>query len=135
MSKLKPGMLKGKAYTEDFIVEFLGEEFEVEIRPLKHSEAAEVQNILMKSFNIKGTPKQGQTPDFELNNEEYTKAQFSAVLKAAAYGTVDADWTEDLINEEWPSEIINVVGQRVLTITGIGNPEDVERFRKERSGK
>lgn len=129
MAMLKPGMLAGVQYKEVFEVEYEGEKYEVEIRALKHTEASEIQAILATGIKLVG-PRN----DVQVDTEKMTLAQFKAQLKATAFGTVEAGFTEAVIENEWPSELISKVGARIMTISGIGNPEEVKTFRSERKG-
>lgn len=131
---LKPGMLTGIMYRETIELEMKGETFEVEVRPLRHSEAAQVNGLLSKGVKIDGLVAKEDMSNVHVETEKMVEAQAEAQLKAAAFGTVDSCWNELTINTEWPLEWIQKVGARVMLISGVGNADEVERFRKERNG-
>lgn len=127
MAKLKPEMLQGNKYTEEVVVKLpSGEEAEIEIRGLKHLEASKIQGILSRAVKVDG---KGNAKD--IDTAVLTQSRYEALLKSCAMGTVDEDWTEQSINDYWTTEMIEKVGDRVMMISGIGNPEDVESFRNK----
>ena len=131
--KLKPGVLNGIKHVETVEVEYNGEKYEIDIRPLRHSEAAVIQGILSKGLKVKtsGKGKHVATESVDIDMEQMIKARYEAQLKASAMGTVDPAWTEQTIDEQWLPEWIVQVGDAVMRISGIGNPEEVEQFRKK----
>lgn len=139
-TKLKPGVLDGIRHTETVELEWNGEVYEVDVRPLKHTECEEIQAILARPVQLKARGSDldkkggmGKTP-VNINSEVMAKSRYQAALRAAAMGTIDDAWTVQTINEEWPSEWVMKVGAHVQRISGIGNPEEVRSFR-EGSGK
>lgn len=129
---LKPGALNGLKHVENFEVEVEGQKFEVQIRALKHNESAEIQQILSKAVKMSGFQPKADGSNVNVDTAELVKSQYEAALKATAYGVVDQDWNLNSINDEWPSELINTVGKQVMLLTGIGNPEEVARFRERK---
>lgn len=131
---LKPGMLSGILYREKIELEMNDETFELEVRPLRHSEAAQINGLLSKGVKIDGLAAKEDMSNVHVDTDKMIEAQADAQLKAAAFGTVDSCWNELTINAEWPIEWIQKVGNRVMAMSGVGNADEVERFRKERAG-
>jgi predicted secreted acid phosphatase len=130
MAFLKPGMLAGASYKETFEVEVNGEKYEVELRALKHSEVAKIQQI--QFAGMKGIAgKAMDAVEVDLGDTIYNNS--AAMLEAATAG-LGSDWTKKAVEEELTPEVINAIGKRVMTISGLGDPEDVARFREGRSG-
>jgi hypothetical protein len=132
--KLLPGALNGAKHTEMVEVYNGEDKYEIEVRPLRHSEASVIQAMLSKGFKMKtgGTGLNTNTVDVDM--EKTVQAQFEAQLESAARGTVDAGWTAEVIDAEWLPEWIKVVGDHVMKISGIGNKkedqDEVEQFRQ-----
>lgn len=132
--KLVPGVLNGAKHTEIVEVEFDGQTYEVEIRALRHSEAAVIQALLSKGFKMKtgGTGLNKDAVDIDMATT--VQAQFEAQLEAAARGTIEDGFTKEYIDAQWSSEWIQKVGDQVMKISGIGNKkedaDEVDSFRK-----
>lgn len=144
MSKLTLALVKGKDHTETVTVESDGEKFEIDIRPLKHSEQAVVQSLLVKGMKQKSKTigkKQVASEELELDFAAHIGNRYEARLEAAAIGTIDAEWTKETINEYWLPQWIDDVSTRVFEISGIDLPDnkkkdeegedDVETFHQE----
>lgn len=127
MGKLTPGALNGIRHTADVNVETPdGQSHEVEIRPLRHSEAKQVQRTLSGAVRYRSSASRldDSEADVELDGGAFVEARYDAQLLAASLGTTDEAWTEETIDELWPSTWIAEVGQEVMEISGIGDPSD-----------
>lgn len=132
--KLKPALLDGIKHRETVELEYGGEKYEVEIRPLRHSEVAEVQGLITSGMKVDvndmiGKKRaKGETYSFDLGG--YMRGKRTALLKAAALGTTDPEWTEEKIDELWHPEWVQKVGERVMEISGFHVEEDdLKSFR------
>lgn len=130
---LKPGMLAGNRYKEMIEIEENGEVYELEIQALKKSQSDRVQATLY--HGIKANPN-ANLNNIEVDIADTMQNQSEALILAAEIGLGgdNTGWNRTTIEEELSAESINKIGRRVMTISGIGNVEDVERFRNERKG-
>jgi hypothetical protein len=121
--KLTPALLAGKSYTETISLQVDDQAFEVEIRPLTHTEKKQVEACEQASVKVNtksaGTTAKLNTQTFEVNAGELVRDQGTAQLKAVALGTIDTEWNEDTINQLWKSEWIDQVYQRIAEISGL----------------
>jgi len=148
--KLTPDLLNGVKHKEIVEIEHNGETYEIEIRPLKNSEAAQVRaeqwrglkinaDLFDKAGSAKTKSAKAKLLEEKLGEKmtfspgDIIAGKYSAWLKAAALGTVDPAWTEEKIDELWPSEWVEKVGERVMEISGIkAVDEEIESFRGDR---
>lgn len=132
---LKPGMLSGTYYKEIVEVEHEGNKYEIEIKPLTHSQSSEIGTLMQEGIEItRGFKPEDDFSNVRLDTKKNLEAANKALLKACEYGTVDHAWNTNNIDVEWPAEWVKKVGNRVLVISGLGDPKEVERFRNERKG-
>jgi len=125
--KLKPALLDGIKYRETVELEYNGEKYEVEIRPLKYSEAAEVRGLIGGNSKV-DISEAKKSMDLDLSG--LIRGRQLAMLKATALGIVDPEWTEEKIDELWPPEWVQKVGERVMEISGFYIDEpDLKSFR------
>lgn len=147
--KLTPDLLDGIKHTETVELEHNGKTYEVEIRPLKNSEAAKVRAEQWKALKINAdlfgtgdskTKKEARANllakklerEMSFSPGDILEGKYAAWLKAAALGTVDPAWTEEKIDELWPAEWVEKVGSRVMEISGIkAADEEIESFRED----
>lgn len=141
--RLTPGALSGIKHRE--VVSLVltdrmggsGEEFSIEVRPLRHRERAQVQGILSEGFVVENegdadAQVEHRKSTVKVIYERYVRAQYEAQLKAAAMGSVDPNWNEATIDAQWPAEWVEQVGQRVMDISNIGDlQQQVDRFQNE----
>jgi hypothetical protein len=131
-TKLTPALLAGKSYTETISLQLGDQVFEIEIRPLTHTEKRQVEACEQASVKVNtksaGTTGKLGTQSFEVNAGELVRDQGTAQLKAVALGTVDAEWDEDTINQLWKSEWIEQVYQRIAEISGLSRAKQ-DSFR------
>jgi len=130
--KLKPELLDGIKYTETVELEHNGQTYEVDIRPLRHSEVAAVQSLISSALKVdmKGIGKKVARENVSFDVGEIVKGRYAAWLKAAALGTVDDVWTEEMIDQKWPPEWVQKVGAQVMKISGISEPQEIDSFRE-----
>ncbi|SFX82889.1 hypothetical protein SAMN04487866_1333 [Thermoactinomyces sp. DSM 45891] len=125
MNKLTTALLAGKKYREFYEIRVDEEIYQIEIRPLTHIEKAEVQavetaSIKMNSKNV-GTSGRMSSQEMEMNTADVIRDSAKAELKAVALGTVDPEWTEDMIDQLWKAEWIEGAYNRILEISGVAN--------------
>lgn len=140
--KLTPDLLDGIKHKETVELEHRGKVYEVEIRPLKNSEASQVRAEQWRGLKINAglfdktkaarakhlEEKLGEKMTFSPG--DILEGKYSAWLKASALGTTDPAWTEEKIDELWPAEWVEKVGERVMEISGIkAVDEEIESFR------
>lgn len=127
--KLNPALLDGIKHRETVELEHNGEKYEVEIRPLKYSEAAEVRGLIGGNSKV-DINEVKKSMDLDLSG--LIRGRQLAMLKAAALGTTDPEWTEEKIDELWPPEWVQKVGERVMEISGFYIDEpDLKSFRRQ----
>lgn len=134
--KLTKELLQGKKFTKTINVEVFGEPFELDIKPLNGPEAQDVEADMQAGVDMKGRPgKNGKMEQsMAIEMKKNNKGQKDSSLKACAYGTVDENFTLDVIKSTWPNVLIEQVAKQVKELSGIGNQEEVERFRNEGTG-
>lgn len=130
--KLTAGVLQGSAYTETMEVEWMGETFEVEIKPLTNKEASEVEALMQEGVTVKGKPgikgRMERVMDFDTRKNTF--GRYRSDVKAVALGTTDKSITEEVVENEFPPKIVKEIAQRVKQITGIGNQEEIDEFNE-----
>jgi hypothetical protein len=130
--KLTAGVLQGAQYREKMNVEWLGEIYEIEIRPLMNNEASEIEALLQEGVSVKGKPgikgRMERVVDFDTKKNTY--GRYKADIKAVAYGTTDESLTEEVIEREFPRKLVKEIAERIKKISGIGNDEEVEEFNE-----
>jgi hypothetical protein len=131
--KLTAGVLQGNAYRETMEVEWDGETYEVEIKPLTNKEASEVEALMQEGVTVKGKPgikgKMQRTMDFDTRKNTF--GRYDSDIKAVALGTTEKSITEDVVDKEFPPKLVKEIAKRVKQITGIGNQEEVEEFNED----
>lgn len=137
VKKLTAGVLQGTEFTESMQVEWLGEQFEIEIRPLNNTEAGEVQALMQEGITVKGKP--GRNGKMERQMDFDTKANLlgrnKSDVKAVALGTTDKSLTEKVIENEFPPKLVKEIGQRIKEITGIEIEKQGESLEAFNEGK
>lgn len=128
--KLTAGVLQGTAYRETITVEWMGEQYEVDIRPLNNKEATEVEALMQEGINIKATQGAGgnirRNMRFEFDSKANLKGRRKADVLAVAYGTVDESITIDVVENEFPPKLISEIADRIKEISGIEEPDLAE---------
>lgn len=117
-----PGLLDGIRHTEKVKYEHPeAGPLEVEIRPLRHSECKRVRRLVTGSVRLTGTQvdMEGGEPSLEMDAGALVEGRYSAQLTACGLGTTDARWTEATIDAEWPTDMVVLVGDRIMEISGI----------------
>lgn len=136
--KLTAGVLQGASYTENMQIEWQGEEFEVEIKPLTNKEASEVQAMAQEGINIKGKPGRGGKMEqhMDMDSKANTIARFASDVKVVALGTTDESLTEKVVEKEFPRKLVIDISTRIREISGISKEdEDDERIKDFNEGK
>lgn len=128
-TKLTKGALQGKQFTDTVTVDVFGEKFDVDIRPLSGPEAEQVESLMQAGTDLKGRGSQGRMEQsMSIDMAKNSKGRKDSDIKACAYGTVDEEFTEASIKEDWPNVLITQVAEKVKTLSGIGNADDVDSF-------
>lgn len=130
--KLTAGVLKGTAYRENFKVEWQGEEYEVEIRPLNNQESLQVQELLQEGITIKAKPSiNGQLARMmDFDTKANLRGRAKADVKTVELGTIDETITQDVVEKEFPPKLVSEIANRIRQISGIGNQQEVEEFNE-----
>ena len=141
MGKLTLALAKGIKHIETVTVEHDGESYEIDVRPLRHSESKEVQSILSRGVKVNQKMiGKSQSKEVLVDTATLTEAQYDAWMKAAALGTIDSEWTTDSIDKTWNPKWIELVGEKIMELSGIesmkkqaekAEAEDIDSFRKE----
>lgn len=130
--KLTAGVLQGTSYAETMTVEWQGEEFEVEIKPLNNSQASEVEALMQEGITMKGKPgmkgKVERHMDFDTKKNLFGRNRSD--IKAVALGTTDESLTEQVVESEFPPKLVKEIAERIKQITGISNKKEVEDFNE-----
>lgn len=142
MSKLTLALAKGIKHIETVTVEHDGDTYDIEIRPLRHSETKQVQGMLSRGVKVNQKKiGKNESQAIEVDTSMIVESQYDAWLKASALGTVDVEWTTDSIDASWKPEWIEKVGEKVMELSGIESPskrkkekknedDDINSFRK-----
>ena len=104
--KLTAALLQGKQYREIVKVEHEGQEYEVEIRPLTHTEKAEINAIELKGVNLDAQDIRRGTQSVKIDASELSKNRAEADLKIIELATVDDEWTAETVDRTWKTEWI-----------------------------
>jgi hypothetical protein len=141
MAKLTMALAEGIKQIEVVTVEHDGQTYEIEIRPLRHTEAKQIQGILSRGVKVNQKKiGKNESQAVEVDTVALAEAQYDAWLKAAALGTVDTEWTTQTIDESWKPKWIELVGEQVMELSGIESPQkrkeasedkNINSFRKE----
>jgi hypothetical protein len=134
--KLTKGVLEGidNIETVEGLKDRQGNEYEVDIRPLRYTQSMKIQAMVTADIDI-GNAANGKKEDIlqniKFDTSKVLKNNMQANLEAAAWGTVDEYWTQKTIDKEWPPEWIEKVGQRVMEISNIDVDENDEEENTE----
>lgn len=134
--KLTKSLLLGKEFNKTIIVNVFDEELQLDIRPLTGPEAEQIEANMQAGTDMKGQQgkngkmEQSMSIDIKKNN----KGRKDSDIKACALGTVDEEFTEDVIKSTWPNALVKQVAKQVKELSGVGNQADVERFRNQQEG-
>jgi hypothetical protein len=141
MAKLTMALAEGIKQIEVVTVEHDGQTYEIEIRPLRHTEAKQIQGILSRGVKVNQKKiGKNESQAVEVDTVALTEAQYDAWLKASALGTLDEEWTIQSIDGTWKPKWIEQVGEKVMEISGIDSPQkrkelsedkNIDSFRKE----
>ena len=130
--KLTAGVLNGSQYTETMQLEWNGEKYELEIKPLTNKQASEIEVLLQEGISIKGKPSINgrieRLMDFDMRKNTY--GRYKANVLTVVYGTVDEAITEKVVENEFPPKLIRHIAERIRVSTGIGQDEDIENFNE-----
>lgn len=130
--KLTAGVLQGTAYRETMTVEWQGEEYEIDIRPLSNKEASEIEALFQKGVKLRGKPgikgRIERVMDFDF--EQNTYGRYEADIKTVAFGTVDTSITVEVVEKEFPPKLVKEIAQRIRQISGIGNQDEIDEFNE-----
>src|SRR5699024_478065 len=126
------GVLQGVSYTETMQVEWQGEQFEIEIRPLNNKEASKVEALMQEGVSVKGKPgmkgKMERVMDFD------TKANLmgrnESDIEAVALGTTDKSITKKVVENEFPPKLVKEIATQIKNITGINIGKEIEEFNE-----
>lgn len=130
MMKLTAALLQGKQYRETVKVEHDGQEYEIEIRPLTHTEKAEINAIELKGVNLDAQDIRRGTQAVKIDASELTKNRAKADLKMIELATLDAEWTAETIDQNWKTEWIEKVSNRIAEISGLERGNQQNTFRE-----
>lgn len=131
--KLTAGVLQGTAYRETMRIEWQGEEFEVDIRPLSNKETSEIEALMKEGVIVRAKPgiKGRMERVIDFNSVANTKARYDADIKTVAFGTVDEAITEEVVEKEFPPKLVKEIAKRIRQITGIDDEiDEVEDFNE-----
>jgi hypothetical protein len=127
---LTAGALNGTAYKEKMTVEWQGEQYEVEIRPLNNKEATEVEAAMQEGLEIKGEPGRAKQTTMTFDAKAAFIGKKKSDILAVAFGTTDASITAEVAEKEFPPQIIEAIATRVKELSGIkGAATEGEPFR------
>lgn len=132
MKKLTAGVLQGTSYTKSITVEWMGEEYEVDIKPLSNKQASIIEALMQKGVIVKGKPgiKGRMERVIDFDTTENTKGRYEADVKTVALGTVDESITEEVVENQFPPKIVKEIAKEIRKITGIGEQEEIEVFNE-----
>ena len=129
--KLTAALLRGKQYRETVKVEHDGQEYEIEIRPLTHTEKAEINAIELKGVNLDAQDIRRGTQAVKIDASELSKNRAKADLKMIELATLDAEWTAETIDQNWKTEWIEKVSNRIAEISGLERGNQQNSFRED----
>ena len=129
--KLTAALLQGKQYRETVKVEHDGQEYEIEIRPLTHTEKAEINAIELKGVNLDAQDIRRGTQAVKIDASELSKNRAKADLKMIELATLDAEWTAETIDQTWKTEWIEKVSNRIAEISGLERGNQQNSFRED----
>ena len=129
--KLTAALLQGKQYRETVKVEHDGQEYEIEIRPLTHTEKAEINAIELKGVNLDAQDIRRGTQAVKIDASELSKNRAKADLKMIELATVDDEWTAEKIDQVWKPEWIEKVSNRIAEISGLERGNQQNSFRED----
>lgn len=128
--KLTSALLQGKQYREIVKVEHEGQEYEVEIRPLTHTEKAEVQAIELQGVSLDAQDMRRGSQTVTVNASDLSKNKAQADLKIIELATVDTEWTAETVDQTWKTEWIEKVSNRIAEISGLERGNQQNSFRE-----
>lgn len=130
--RLTAGVLNGTAHRELVKLEWLGEEYEVEIRPLNNKEATMIEELLQDGMNIdiREAPNGKMMKRVNFDNKANFKSRKKADILTVAMGTVDDSITEEVVENEFPPKFVTEIAEAVRKISGIGNEDEIEEFNE-----
>lgn len=128
--KLTVALLRGKQYREIVKVEHEGQEYEVEIRPLTHTEKAEVQAIELQGVSLDAQDMRRGSQTVTVNASDLSKNKAQADLKIIELATVDTEWTAETVDQTWKTEWIEKVSNRIAEISGLERGNQQNSFRE-----
>lgn len=134
MTKLTKGILEGTANIEtvDGLQDLQGNEYEVDIKPLRYTQAMQIQQLVTADIDIGGGgSKEDIIKNIKFDTSKVLKNNMQANLKAAAWGTVDEYWTQKTIDQEWPGPWIEKVGARVMELSGVDVNDETDEEPEE----
>jgi len=131
MMKLTAALLRGKQYRETVKVEHDGQEYEIEIRPLTHTEKAEINAIELKGVNLDAQDIRRGTQAVKIDASELSMNRAKADLKMIELATLDAEWTAETIDQNWKTEWIEKVSNRIAEISGLERGNQQNSFRED----
>lgn len=128
--KLTAGVLQGTAYKETMQVEWMGQDYEIEIRALSNSEANEVEALMQEGIKINSERVKGGRMErvMDFDTKENLFGRNKSDIKAVALGTTDKSITEKVVENEFPPKLVREIGQRIKQVTGIRVDSQVEDF-------
>lgn len=129
--KLTAALLQGKQYREIVKVEHEGQEYEIEIRPLTHTEKAEINAIELKGVNLDAQDIRRGTQSVKIDASELSKNRAEADLKIIELATVDDEWTAETVDRTWKTEWIEKVSNRIAEISGLERGNQQNSFRED----
>lgn len=129
--KLTAALLQGKQYREIVKVEHEGQEYEIEIRPLTHTEKAEVQSIELQGVSLDAQDMRRGEQAVKIDASELSKNRAQADLKIIELATVDDEWTAETVDQTWKPEWIEKVSNRIAEISGLERGNQQNSFRED----
>lgn len=136
--KLTAGVLQGKAYKEKFNFDWNNEEFEIEIRPLDNKEAMDIEELTQEGITIKGKPGLNgkMTRQMDFDTKKNLRGRRQSDILAVALGSTDESITKEVVELEFPAEVVTKIADRIKQISGINSKESAEELvEDEESGK
>lgn len=126
MAKVTLDLLKGIKHTETVTIDYKGQQLEFEVQPLNHNIATKIQKLLVAHIEnkVKGQNVKSLATEVTVNSGKAIEGKYQAWLQATVHGLVDPVVTEEeattLLLPQW----IEKIGQHVMVISGIEDPDE-----------
>jgi len=129
MEFTKAQIIQGIARIEEVEVE--GFDGKIPIKPLTDGQYTEIEEIRIRGTKVKGSVKDPDSIEMEIDLEVSTKQGFLADVKTVYYGLATTEkWTEDEIKSITPPGIVDKLAKEIYRISGVTSLDAVKKFRK-----